>query len=179
MGFSEWTLEVIREYDSSYSWMEEVRFNWVPQVSHTISKILEGATLIVVTDSEFKWYGDYIVRHLNKIDGDRPFIPAYKLCALFPHVKGLRSSIEFDALFDMFDISFPNGYVFWYIGSGDHNQYEYIEQDKQSMIWRLNKEIEGFFSLNRNDPQVDIKLIQSFMLFDRALSAALFGEVEL
>ena len=179
MDFSEWTLETIRKFDASYSWLEEVRFNWVPQAMHTVARILEGATLISVTDSEFQWYGDYIVKHINKIEGERPFIPVYKLCSLFPQVKYLNNSTEFDMLFDMFDISFPNGYIFWYIGSGDHNQYEYIEQDKQSMIWRLNKEIEGFFSLNRKDPKIDIKLIQSFELFDKAISAGLFGEVEL
>ncbi|HGZ71325.1 MAG TPA: hypothetical protein ENK74_07965 [Nitratifractor sp.] len=179
MDFSEWTLETIREFDSSYSWLEEVRFNWVPQAMSAVSKLLEGSTIIVVTDSEFKWYGDYIVRHINKIRGERPFVPAYKLCSLFPQVKFLSNATEFDMLFDMLDISFPNGYIFWYVGSGDHNHYEYIEQDKESMIWRLNKEIEGYFSLNRKDPKIDIKLIQSFELFDRAISAGLFGEVEL
>ncbi len=179
MDFSEWTLETIREFDSSYSWLEEVRFNWVPQALGAVSKILEGSTVIVVTDSEFKWYGDYIVRHINTIRGERPFIPVYKLCALFPQVEFLNSATEFDMLFDMLDISFPNGYIFWYIGSGNHNHYEYIEQDKESMIWRLNKEIEGYFSLNKNDPKIDIKLIQSFDLFNKAISAALFGEVEL
>ena len=179
MDFSEWTLETIRGFDSSYSWLEEVRFSWVPQAMQTISRLLDGATLIIVTDDEFRWFGDYIVNHINKIDSQRPFIPVYKLCSLFPHAKYLSTSTEFDMLFDMLDISFPNGYIFWYIGNGNHNHYEYIEQDKQSMIWRLNKEIEGFFSLNRKDPNINIKLIQSFELFDRAINAGLFGEVNL
>jgi hypothetical protein len=79
----------------------------------------------------------------------------------------------------MLDISFSNGFLFWYVGSGEHKHYEYIEQHKSSIIWRLNHEVEGLFSLNRADELIDIKLIQSYKLLDKALEAALIGEIEL
>jgi hypothetical protein len=178
MDFNSWTLEAIREEDGCFSWMEELRFNWIPQVQSAVKKILEGNSVIIVTDREFKWYSDYILDRVNQLDKNRPFIPIYNIDGIFPSAYNLNDAQELDVLYDMLDISFVNGYFFWYIGSGNHKHYEYIEQDKGSLIWRLNKEIEGLFSLNRNDPQIDIKLIQSFKLFEKALDAALVGEIE-
>lgn len=179
MDFNEWTLEAIRKQDASYSWMEGMRFNWIPHVKNAITKILEGYSVIIVSDREFGWYSNYIIERINNIRKNRPFISIYSIDCLFPGAYNLNDTAEFDTFYDMLDISFANGYLFWYIGSGEHRHYEFIEQDKESLIWRLNKEIEGLFSLNRNDPQIDIKLIQSFQLFDKALDAALIGELEL
>ena len=179
MEFSEWILKAIREEGSSFSWMEEHRFNWIPQVSNALSKILEGQSVIVVTDREFDWYGNYIISRINDLSKNRPFIPVYNINCIFPSAYRLNESDELDSLYDMFDISFANGYLFWYIGSGEHKHYEFIEQDKSSIIWRLNHEVEGLFSLNRADPQIDIKLIQTYKLFDKSLEAALIGEIEL
>ncbi len=179
MNFNDWTLEAIRKEGSPFSWMEEHRFNWIPQVSSSIAKVLDGYSIIVVTDREFRWYGDYIVDKINSIDKNRPFIPIYNIDCLFYGAYKLDNTQELDSLYDMFDISFANGYLFWYIGSGEHKHYEYIEQNKSSIIWRLNNEVEGLFSLRKSDPDVDIKLIQVFKLFDKALDAALIGEIEL
>ncbi len=178
MNFSDWTLEAIREEGASFSWMEEHRFNWIPQVQHALNNILNGYSVIVVTDREFKWFSEYIVDRINQLNKNRPFIPIYNIDCLFPSAYNLNDASELDTLYDMFDISFSNGYLFWYIGSGRHKHYENIEQNKGSIIWRLNHETEGLFSLNRNDPLIDIKLIQSFNLFDKALDGALIGEVE-
>jgi hypothetical protein len=179
MNFNDWTLKAIREQGSCFSWMEEFRFNWIPQVKTSISKILEGYSVILITDSDFKWFGKYIVNRINDTKNNRPFIPIYTLEAIFPQACNLKDTGELEYLYDMLDISFVNGYFFWYIGNGEHSHYEYIEQDKASLIWRLNQEIEGLFSLNKNDPQVDIKLIQAFKLFEQALDSALVGEIEL
>ncbi|NPA27858.1 MAG: hypothetical protein GXN91_02240 [Epsilonproteobacteria bacterium] len=179
MDFNEWTLNAIREEGTCFSWMEELRFNWIPQVKSTISKILEGYTLIIITDKDFKYFSEYVTTKINQLEKNRPFIPIYPLEALFPHYTTLKDASELDFLLDMLDISFINGYIFWYIGCGNHKLYEYIEQDKTSLIWRLNQDIEGIFSLNKSDPLIDIKLIQSFQLFEKALDAALIGDIEL
>jgi len=179
MDFNNWTLKAIREEGSCFSWMEEHRFNWIPQVQNAIKKILDGYSVIIVTDREFKWYSDYILDRINQLDKNRPFIPIYNIDGVFPSAYNLNDANELDFLYDMLDISFVNGYFFWYIGSGEHKHYDYIEQDKGSLIWRLNREIEGLFSLNRGDPLIDIKLIQSFKLFEKVLDAALIGEVTL
>jgi len=179
MDFNNWTLEIIRAEDSSFSWMEEYRFNWIPHVKNALNKILDGFSVIVVTDREFKWFGEYITNRLNHKNKNRPFIPIYNINCLFPSAYNLNDTTELDSLYDMFDISFSNGYLFWYIGSGEHKHYEFIEQDKNNIIWRLNHDVEGLFSLNKNDKNIDIKLIQSFKLFDKALDATLIGDIEL
>ena len=179
MDFSDWTLTNIREEGSSFSWMEEHRFNWIPQVNNALKKILNGFSIIVVTDREFNWLGDYIVNKLNSKEKNRPYIPIYNIDCLFSAAYKLNDTTELDLLYDMFDISFSNGYLFWYIGNGEHRHYEYIEQNKSSIIWRLNHEVEGLFSLKRGDPQIDIKLIQAFKLFDKAIDAAITGDIEL
>ncbi len=179
MDFNDWILESIREEGSSFSWMEEHRFNWIPQVKNAITHILEGYSVIVVTDREFKWFGDYIVDRVNQLQKSRPFISVYNIDGVFPASYNLNDSSQLDALYDMFDISFSNGYLFWYIGCGEHKHYEYIEQSQNSIIWRLNHETEALFSLNRSDKLIDIKLIQSFTLFDKALDASLIGEIDL
>ena len=179
MDFNEWILNTIRDEGTCFSWMEELRFNWIPQVKSSIAKILEGYSLIVVTDNDFKWFSDYIINKNNKVENNRPFIPIYQINGLFPSIYNIKNATELDFLYDMLDISFINGYIFWYIGDGEHSLYEYIEQDKTSLIWRLNQDIEGIFSLNKKDPLIDIKLIQSFRLFEKALDAALIGEIEI
>ncbi len=179
MHFSEWTLKAIREEGSCFSWMEEYRFNWIPQVQNALIKILEGQSVILVTDKDFAWYSNYILVKINQLYKNRPFIPIYDMNALFPSLYNLNYANELDFLYDMLDISFVNGYFFWYIGAGKDKFYEYIDQNKNSILWMLNKEIEGIFSLNKKDSNLDMKLIQSFKLFDKAIDAALIGEIEL
>jgi hypothetical protein len=178
MNFNDWTLKAIREEGSNFSWMEEYRFNWIPQVQNAIKQILEGESLIIITDRDFKWFSDYIIDRTNQLWKNRPFFPIYSIDGVFANAYTLQDANELDFLYDMLDISFANGYFFWYIGSGKHKHYDYIEQDKSSLIWHLNKEIEGLFSLNKKDPQIDIKLIQAYKLFDKALDAAFIGEIE-
>ncbi len=179
MNFSEWTLETIREEGSCFSWMEELRFHWIPQAQNAIKKILDGVSIILVTDRDFKWFSNYISDRINAPWQDRPFLPIYQLEGIFPAQYYLNNPSELDFLYDLLDISFSNGYFFWYIGSGKHKFYEYIEQDKDSLIWSLNKEIEGIFSLKKSDPMLDIKLIQAFKLFNKTINGAMFGEIEL
>ncbi len=178
MNFSEWTLEAIREEGSCFSWMEELRFNWIPQAQNAIKKILDGTTVLLVTDNNLIWFSNYISTKINASFQERPFIPIYAIEGIFPSMRYLHNFNEFDFLFDMLDISFVNGYFFWYIGSGKHTLYEYIEQSKDSLIWSMGKEVEGIFTLKKSDPLLDIKLIQTFNLFNNALSSAMFGEIE-
>ena len=179
MDFSEWTLKAIREEGSCFSWMEEYRFNWIPQAKNAILKIIEGQSVIIVTDKKYRWLSNYIINRINQLENNRPFIPVYTIESLFPKIKSLQNSSEMDYLYDMLDISFANGYFFWYIGDGKHTHFEHILQDKASLIWQLNHEIEGIFTLNRNDKDADIKLIQAFKLFEKAIDAALIGEIEI
>ena len=50
-----WTLDTIREEDSSFSWMEECRYDWVPVVQTAVNKVIEGQTILLLTDDKRAW----------------------------------------------------------------------------------------------------------------------------
>ena len=63
--FLKWTLNSIRKDGSLMSWMEEKRFEWVPLASSMLSNLLRGRTIIVITDDDREWFGDYIIKSVN------------------------------------------------------------------------------------------------------------------
>jgi len=72
--FEKWTLDAIRSEDASFSWLEEYRFEWIKTIQVTLSLILSGKTIILITDCDRKWFGAYIKRFINKASNARPLI---------------------------------------------------------------------------------------------------------
>jgi hypothetical protein len=175
----EWTLKTIRQEDSDFSWMEEYRYEWSPLVEGAISKILQGQSVLIVTDDEFQWFGTYIASRINLLRNDRPLLPFYQLRAIFPNLPGFVSTQEMELLEDMMDISYPNGYFIWYIGSGDHPNTKLVYRSDENFLWTTDEAVQNSFSLRGNDTLLDIKLLQLFKLFNQTIDAALFGELEL
>lgn len=62
-----WTLDTIREEDSCFSWMEEHRYEWAPLVRSTTAQIIEGKTVLVVTDESHKWFATYVLNSINEL----------------------------------------------------------------------------------------------------------------
>ena len=60
-----WTLETIREEESCFSWMEEHRYEWAQLVKSATFQVLEGKTVLVLTDESLKWFGKYILNKVN------------------------------------------------------------------------------------------------------------------
>ncbi|SFV60528.1 DNA replication regulator family [hydrothermal vent metagenome] len=174
-----WTLETIREEDSSFSWMEEYRFEWAPLVQNAVSQSIEGKTVLILTDESRKWFGSYILYAINSLSKNRPLFPVYQLSKSFPHFSLLRSKEDLQLLEDMLDISYPNGYYIWYIGRSDHPHTKLTFRKENSFIWAFDEEVANAFSLRSSDPLLDIKLLQLYKLFDATLSATLFGELDL
>ena len=174
-----WTLETIREEDSSFSWMEEYRYEWAPLVRGSVSQVLEGKTVLIVTDESRKWFGQYILNAINDLRKNRPLLPFYQLSACFPNLQSVHTTQEIQLLEDMLDISYPNGYYFWYIGKGDHTYTKLACRNDDSFLWLMDEEIQNSFALRTSDPQLDIKLLQLYKLFDNTLTSALFGDLDL
>ena len=114
-----WTLDTIREEDSSFSWMEECRYDWVPVVQTAVNKILEGKTILLLTDDKRAWYAKYVASKINNLQNERPFLPVYTLKSMFPNIARMKNTQDLDLLEDMLEISYPNGYFIWYIGSAE------------------------------------------------------------
>ncbi|MFA5501083.1 MAG: HobA family DNA replication regulator [Sulfurovaceae bacterium] len=174
-----WTLQAIREENSDFSWMEEYRFEWTPLVSNALSRIIEGQSVLILTDPNTRWFGHYIQHKINDIQKNRPFLPFYQLRKLFVSLDDMHSVQELQLVEDMLDISYPNGYIIWYVGRGDHPCTKLAFKRDDSFLWIIDDQVQNSFPLRGSDPQLDIKLLQLFKLFDKTLSAVLFGNLEI
>jgi len=174
-----WTLEAIRNEASDFSWMEEYRYEWAPLVKSAVSQMLEGKTVLLVTDEKHQWFENYILTSVNDLRKNRPLLPVYSLTDGFPNLRSLHATQEIQLLEDMFDISYPNGYFIWYIGKGDHPYTKIAYRNEDSFLWIMDEEVQNSFSLRSSDPLLEIKLLQLYALFDATLSAALFGDLDL
>ncbi len=179
MEFDRWTLNAIRYDETMMSWMEERRYDWVPLASAAIEKILSGHSVVVVTDGEREWFGEYILYALNRPDRKRPMIPVYLLKNMVPYLDSLKKSEDIDLLYDMLSLSFKEEYFFWYIGRADSPRSSIAKRKEDSFLWIMDEQMQNNFYLKSFDDLLDMKLFQLFRLFDRSLEAALFGEVDL
>ncbi|HSR74773.1 MAG TPA: HobA family DNA replication regulator [Sulfurovum sp.] len=177
--FLKWTLDNIREEDSSFSWMEEYRYEWAPLAKSAVSKSIEGKAALIITDESHAWFAKYILSSINDLKKNRPLLPFYSLNSCFPNLPAMKSTQEIQLLEDMLDISFPNGYYIWYIGKGDHLCTKLAYRNDESFLWVMDEEVQNSFALRSADKLLDIKLLQLFKLFDNTLSAALFGDLDL
>ena len=174
-----WTLDTIREEESSFSWMEEHRYEWAPLVKSAVAQATAGKTVLILTDEKRKWFGKYILNSINDLSKERPLLPFYQLTDCFPTLQTIRHTEEIQLLEDMLELSYPQGYLIWYIGRGDHPYTKLAYRNDDSFLWVMDEEVQNSFALRSSDPQMDIKLLQLYKLFDATLSATLFGDLEL
>lgn len=176
--FIKWTLDTIREDGASMSWLEESRFEWTAITAQAIRQILEGKTIILITDHKNKWFEYYITNSLNKPSNDRPMIPLVCLDKIYPQYDDITGGEMIDMLDDLLELSFKGEYFFWYVGQGSDRRADIAKRNDESCMWVLDESFQNALTLRSNDELVDIKLIQLYRLFDKTLSATLFGEVD-
>lgn len=176
--FDEWTLELIRNEGSAFSWFEEHRFEWIPSIINAMSQIMDGKTIVLIVDHERGWFGEYITTTLNKKSQNRPMIPIVSLDALYPHYDYISGGESIDVLSDMLDIAFKGEYFFWYIGKGDDKRCDIVKRNANALIWIMDEMFQNALLLHSYDPLLDIKLLQLYILFDKTLSGVLFGDID-
>jgi len=174
-----WTLKSIRKDGSMMSWMEEKRFEWVPLVSSMLQNLLDGQTIIIVTDNDREWFGDYALKKLNESGKNRPMLPFVSIKTFFPNIHQLKTKEDVELLEDMLAQSFSNGYTFFYIGKSSDMKMQLAKRHNDSFLWVLDEHLQNSFYLSSGDDLLDIKLIQLFRLLDKSINAALFAEVNL
>ncbi len=177
-SFEKWTLDAIRSDGASLSWLEEYRFDWTTVAELAISQIMEGKTIVLITDRERKWFESYIRASLNKLNADRPIIPIVSIDSAFSYYDDISGAKMIDMIDDMLSISYKDDYFFWYIGKGEDKRVDIAKRKDNSFLWILDEEFHNAFTMKSYDPQLDIKLLQLFTLFNISLSAVLFGEVD-
>jgi len=175
----EWTLETIRETSSDFSWMEERRYTWTPLLESVLRRLLEGQAVLLLTDPKRRWFEQYILNAVNDPARDRPLLPIQPLRGVFADLAALDTNIRLTLLEDMLDIAYPQGYLLWYIGEGEHPYTKLAYRKEDNFLWLIDEEMAGSCHLRGSDPLLDIKLLQLFRLFDQSIDAVLFGQVEL
>jgi hypothetical protein len=175
----DWTLDAIRMEDSSFSWIEEYRYDWVPLIERAIVKILNCQAVLILTDDKRAWFEDYIMINMNNPDFDRPFLPFYSLKKLFPHIPQVTSKEDLDFLDDMLTLTYPNGYFIWYIGKSDHFHTKFAFRCDGNLLWMIGDDVTNGFKIKDGIASLDIRLIQLFKIFNKTINAGLFNEVKL
>ncbi len=176
--FLNWTVDTIRNDRLISPWLEEKKFEWVPLASKSIINILEkGCSVLIITDNDRDWFLQYILTNINAQKLNRPFLPFYDFKSFYKNLEDLKSDEDFNFIRDMLNISFPNGYCFWYIGKSQDTKATLPKISKNSFLWLFDEEIQDAFNLKNNDEALDMKLLQMFRLYNKTLSAALFAEI--
>jgi hypothetical protein len=176
--FAQWSLDAIRAEGGSLSWLEEYRFEWSKTTAFALEQILNGKTVILITDEKRKWLEHYIISSINSLSLERPLIPILSIDAIYPHYNNLSGGEMIDMLDDMIGLSYKNDYFFWYIGKGDDKRSDIAKRKDESYFWIFDEDFNNAFTLKSYDPVLDIKLLQLYRLFDASLSATMFGEVD-
>jgi len=176
--FAQWSLDAIRDEDGALSWLEEQRFNWATTSSIALCQILEGKTIILITDEKRKWFENYILTSINSDKIDRPILPIVSVDSLYQHYNNINGGEMIDILDDMISLSYKENYFFWYIGSGDDKRSDIAKRKDDSYFWIFDEDFHNAFTLKSYDSHLDIKLLQLYRLFNASLNAAMFGEVD-
>lgn len=178
--FLNWTIDTIRNDQLIGSWLEERKFDWTPLVAKSVSNLLsKNCSVLVATDKEREWFMHYILSNVNSVSQGRPFLPFYDFRSVCPRVESISSDEDLRLVKDMLNISFPNGYCFWYIGRGQNHRSSLAKASTNSYLWLLDDERPNSFGLRSSDETLDFKLLQMYRLYNKTLNAALFGEVAL
>jgi hypothetical protein len=176
--FAQWSLDAIREEGGSLSWLEEHRFEWSKTTAFALEQILNGKTIILITDEKRKWFENYILSSINGLLLERPLIPIISIDNIYTHYNNVSGGEIIDIIDDMISLSFKDDYFFWYIGKGDDKRSDIAKRKDESYFWIFDEDFNNAFTLKSYDTDLDIKLLQLYKLFDASLNAAMFGEVD-
>jgi hypothetical protein len=175
--FLSWTIETIRE--DKATWLDKRRNDWTPLCASAVSSIISGYTVIVMTDQDREWFLKYLISKINHPSQNRPFLPFIDFKSMFPAIEYLRTDEEQEFAKDTLDITFPNGYFFWYIGKSEDRRSKLAKSKDDSFLWALDEEVQNGFYLSSIDDKLDIKLIELYTLLNKTINAALFNQISI
>ena len=177
--FTNWTIDTIREDKLLGPWLEERKYDWLPLIAKSVTNIIDsGKSVLIITDNDREWFMKYILTNINKKSLKRPLLPFYSFDSFTSNVENIKSEIDIELIHDMLNISFPNGYFFWYIGKSQSKRATLAKISKQPLLWLMDEELSNSFYLNSTDEALDIRLLNMYRLFDKTINAVLFAEVD-
>ena len=173
----EWTSDIVRSDDGIGDWLEERKLDWIPITIKLLQEVMKGVPVIIVTDKERSWFGNYLISKINSRQNNRPFVPFYKLDDIVKNMELLNEE-EDGFLEDMLSISYSK-YIFFYIGKKENIMFEKVQKNKNLILWTMDFEIENGFYLNSLDKDFDCKLLHMFRLLNLTITSVMFSEVEI
>lgn len=170
------TLENIRAGGNFMAWMESRRLEWAPLMAARLKYLLEGHTFVLMCDESRSWYEEYFLKNINA-KASRPMLPFVSLSSIYR--KKIHNQEDIALLNDLLELTFPNGYIYFYIGSANDKKSQIAKSKDDSLLWLFDEQLQNSFYLNSKDKDLDIKLISLFKLLDMSLDAILFSKVSL
>lgn len=178
---SDWLLKTIRKDETSgimNGWIEEVRFEILPQMSRTIEHLLGGGSLILLNDEQRSWFGEYVTTHINQPHKGRAFFPIIQIKHLTDMIDSHAkegSMRGFEPIYNMLDMMYPN-YKFWYVGK-KNARADFARGKNEGWHWIFD-ELQ-YCGLKSTDEHLDYKLINLFKLFEQAIVNAMLQKISL
>jgi hypothetical protein len=174
-----WTIDTIRQEEKiDFTWLEEQKFEWTPLVIKTLKSLVnDNYSILILSDDDRYWFTNYILSNINDRKNNRPNLPFYDFRSLYGKYNKINSEEDIKLINDMLNISFPNGYVFWYIGKGNSKEFMLPRYHDNSFLWLIDETLPKSLIFSENDSLLDIKLLQMYKLFSQTLNAILFAEV--
>lgn len=175
--FLRYTLEYIREGGASLAWLESERLKLAPLMAARLKLLIyENKPFVMMCDEKLAWYEDYFLKKINE-KLSRPLVPIFSLGALCK--KKIEKSEDITLLNDLLELSFPNGFVYFYVGSNLDKKAQIAKSKDDSLLWLFDEELQNSFYLSSKDKDLDNKLLSLYKLFDEMLDAILFSRVSL
>lgn len=176
MDYLRYLLEVIRDGGAFMSWLETKRLEFGALMAVKFKPLLEGKSFVLLCDEERAWYERYFLQKINA-KAYRPFVPIFSLSNFYPHK--VRNNEDILLLNDLLEVAFPNGFVYFYIGTNADKKCQIARSRDDSLLWLFDEQLQNSFSLHSKDKDLDEKLISLYKLFDKSLDAILFSKVTL
>ena len=171
-----WSAKAIQN-EQHLEWLENRKEHWIPLLAAKMKLLYNGYSFVVLCDESRSWFGEYIVRKINENQGVRPLLPFFSFSSCCKNE--IKSQEDIDLLNDMLSLSFSNGFIYFYIGKGDHINAKIAKSHEDSYLWLIDEALPNSFQLSENDEYLDIRLLQLFKILNKSIDAVLFGEVVL
>ena len=174
--FLRYSLDLIRSGGASMSWLEKKRLEFAPLLASRLKLLVQdNMAFIFVCDDERSWYEEYFLSRINS-RSHRPLVPFFSLRALYRNSLSTQDDIAL--LNDLLELSFSNGYVFFYVGVSTHKMAQIAKsKDDSLMIVFDDQNINNSLYISSSEDNLDSKLISLYKFFDSSLEAILLSKV--
>ena len=173
MDYHKFIYDSIKNGGVFMSWLEMRRLEFAPLMASRLSGLLDGKSFIMICDENRKWYQKYFLQNINS-SSDRPFVPIFAIDNFYK----IKDDFDIVLINDLLDFSFPNGFVYFYVGTHTDKMAKLAKSKEDSLLWLFDEQLQNSFFLDSKDTNIDEKLITLYKLFDKSIDAILFSKVE-